>query len=121
MTSCKAICATLLLTALAVVPVASAANTATIKFVGVGSSAMYTISAVAAANDLAGGATAHHFSAKAGSCGTGVNCGQMKDQRSTLIPIEAGQIWIVWSTLSGSNYNVWAYLQVDSVVGNRAF
>ncbi len=99
--------------ALSAVP---AANATTVKFIGAGSSAMWQSFAVATFNNVAG-AGAHHYTIK-GNCASGP-CAQMNDLlRSTSIPLEAGQVWIVWDS---TQTNVWAYIQLDSVVGNRAF
>ena len=87
-----------------------------VKFIGAVSSAMWQLMPIAAFNNLAGSG-AHHFTVK-GNCTSGP-CGFIDDtQRSASIANEGGNLWIVWdSTLS----NVWAYVSVDSVVGNRAF
>lgn len=94
----------------------SAASATTVKFIGAGSSAMWQAFGVATFNNVAG-AGAHHYTIK-GNCASGP-CAQMNDLlRSTSIPLEAGQIWIVWDSTQS---NVWAYIQLDSVVGNRAY
>jgi len=87
-----------------------------VNFIGAGSSAMWQIFALAAFNNLAGPG-AHHFTVK-GNCTSGP-CGFVDDTaRSASIGNEGGNLWIVWD--SGLS-NVWAYISVDSVVGNRAF
>jgi len=104
------------LVALAVAPVA---NAATAVWIGAGSSAQWQEYAVAAVNDPTIGAT-HHYTIK-GKC-SGVNCAQAFDSRSgaggTVNDAQGGNIWIAWNS---AETKVWAYLSVDSVVGNRLF
>jgi hypothetical protein len=122
----------LALAAVAAVPVANAATTDLVRFIGEGSSAMYTMGAIAAQNDLSGlkgGGNGHHATYSATATGCIGKCGQIKDQRVPLPPLENGQIWIVWGdTYSGPNGDcasgqtcreVWAYIQLDSTVGCR--
>jgi ABC-type phosphate transport system substrate-binding protein len=100
--------------AIAVVPAAQAA--VTVHFIGAGSTAMFQQSGVAVANVLAG-AGSHHYSIS-GNCTSGP-CAYFREQRGGgTIPNESGNIWVVWNS---AQTEVWAYLAVDSVVGNRAF
>ena len=89
---------------------------AQVQVVGAGSSAQWQATAYAAWHDLAGAVAGHHYTIK-GHCTSG-NCGQLKDQRSTSIPLEGGNLWVVWNSTAT---NFWAFLSVDSVVGNRCF
>jgi ABC-type phosphate transport system substrate-binding protein len=95
--------------------VATPAVKAQVQVLGAGSSAMWQAAGYAAWKDLAG-AGARHYTVK-GKCTSG-NCAQLKDQRSTSIPVEAGNLWVVWNS---TQTKFWAYLTVDSVVGNRCF
>jgi len=108
-------------TMLAVIP---AANAQGLKFLGVGSSAMFNTFAVAAFNSLcipAGGASnCHHYSVSGKTAG-GNNFAQIVDSRGGgAINPEGGNLWVVWNN-GTSPATVWAYLSVDSIVGNRAF
>jgi len=113
---------TFLLLACFLVPASSAATT--VEFIGAGSSAIWQEFAVAAVNDpLLNGPGAHHWTTK-GKCGPapGVNCAQAFDSRSgpggTVSDHQGGNLWVVWNA---DETRVWAYLAVDSVVGNRLF
>ncbi|MGA2577563.1 MAG: hypothetical protein ABSH24_16200 [Bryobacteraceae bacterium] len=91
-------------------------NATTVKVVGAGSSAMWQSAALGAFNQLAG-AGAGHFTVK-GSCPTNGNCAQIHDSRSASILPEGGSLWVVWNA---AQTDAWAYLSVDSVVGNRSY
>ena len=126
MTRSKLLFAALLLVAsLAVVPAATAGPT--VHFAAVGSSAMYQASGVAVFNDLATPiGNAHHYTVKTSTaCSGGTPCAYIHELRGTpgQIPDEAGTLWVVWAGNDGSGNatDVWAYLQVDTIVGNRAF
>jgi hypothetical protein len=97
---------------LATIPAAKAQ----VQVLGAGSSAMWQAAGYAAWHDLAGAVAGTHYTVK-GSCTSG-NCAQLKDQRSSSIPLEGGSLWVVWNS---SQTKFWAYLSVDSVVGNRCF
>jgi ABC-type phosphate transport system substrate-binding protein len=79
---------------------------------------MWQTAAIGAWAQLAG-TSPQHFTVK-GSCTSG-NCAQIHDSRSASILPEGGNLWVVWSTDNPSLINVWAYLSVDSVVGNRSY
>jgi len=96
-----------------VAPAANAQTTALV--IGAGSSALWQTAAIGAFRNLAG-AGAHHYTIK-GSCGP-ANCAQIFDSRSSAIAVQGGNLWVVWSA---DQSKVWAYISVDSVVGNRAF
>jgi len=108
-------------TMLAVIPTASAQG---VQFLGVGSSAMFNTFAVAAFNSLCipsgGAANCHHYSVSGKTAG-GNNFAQIVDSRgSGAIAPEGGNLWVVWNN-GTSPATVWAYLAVDTIVGNRAF
>ena len=125
----------------AAVPVANAATT--VHYIGAGSSAMFQGFGIAAYNDLALGAdgggvcvggviqagsgstatpgdscTTSHWSTKTAS-----GLAAAKDSRSTSIPLEYGNLWVVWvtDTTTGSDTDAWTYLSVDSTVGVRTY
>jgi hypothetical protein len=113
-----------LLCAAAMCAVTSTANAQGLKFLGVGSSAMFQTFGVAAFNDLCisqgGAANCHHYTVNGKTSG-GNNFAQVVDSRgSGAISPEGGNLWVVWDN-STSPATVWAYLSVDSIVGNRAF
>ena len=98
---------------------APAAYSQTLQVLTAGSSAQFGPFAVAA-YQLAkqGGATAHHYTVKSGTCTTGsTTCyAALVDSRSSNIPKEPANMWVVWST-----NGIWAYASVDSTVGVRSF
>lgn len=96
------------------VPAAQAA--VTVEVVGAGSSAMWQTAGYGAWKDLAGSG-AHHWTAKGKTTG-GANFAQIHDSRNSAIPNEGGNLWVVWDA---GVTKVWAYLTLDSVVGNRSF
>ena len=113
-----------LLCAAAMFAVTSTANAQGLKFLGVGSSAMFQTFGVAAFNSLCipagGAANCHHYSVN-GKTGGGNNFAQVVDNRGGgAIAPEAGNLWVVWNN-GTSPATVWAYLSVDTIVGNRAF
>ena len=104
----------------AVVPSASAQ---TLQVLTAGSSAQFGPFAVGAyALARNGGATAYHYTVKSGACPTSTTSGCyafLDDSRtvsSNTVPLEPGNLWVVWST-----NGIWAYLSVDSIVGVRNF
>ena len=94
------------------VPAADAATV--VQVIGAGSSAIFNTATLGAYN-LAG-AGALHYTTK-GTCTSG-NCAQLFDSRSASILPEGGNLSVVWSA---DLTKVWAYISVDSVVGNRSF
>ncbi len=86
---------------------------------GAGSSAMWQTASTGAWNQLAGGpaAGAQYFTIK-GTCTGTNNCAQISDSRGASIVPQSGNIWIVWNA---AQTEVWAYISVDSVVGNRVY
>ena len=100
--------------------IATPAANATVKVLGAGSSAMWQ-SAALGAYSLAGGSGsgAGHFTIKGtAGCTTNANCAQIHDSRSASILPEGGNLWVVWNS---AQTEIWAYISVDSVVGNRAY
>src|SRR5713226_3557061 len=92
--------------------------TPVVQVLGAGSSAQLKTTAIGAFLNLAGGkGSAHHWT-KNGKTTGGNNFAQLHDTRSASIPNEGGTVWIVWDN---AHTKVWAYLSVDSVVGNRAY
>jgi hypothetical protein len=116
----KAILAVLVLTA--IVGMTSTASAQGVKVSIVGSSAMFTGSEVAAFSDVCSaraGSDCHHWSIN-GKAPSGNNFAQGVDSRSVSIKPEGGSLWVVWDNAT-SPASIWAYLSVDSVVGNRLF
>jgi hypothetical protein len=124
MSRMKSVVAVLVLTAVAgLVPYAHA--TAAVKVVAAGSSGMWQTMALGAWNN--------------GSCPTGGTAPcehytdsvkfNLIDTRPTLNGLggtavtDTGDIWIVWdhANKTTGTHNVWAYIKVDSVVGDRCF
>ena len=104
------------LLAAAAIVATPAVNAATVvKVLGSGSSAMWQTAGLGAYS-LAG-AGAAHYTVK-GSCPTNGNCAQIHDSRSASILNETGNLWIVWNS---AQTEVWVYISVDSVVGNRSY
>ncbi|MGA2591573.1 MAG: hypothetical protein ABSH32_16765, partial [Bryobacteraceae bacterium] len=113
MTKANSVVAALLLAATAILPAAKAAVTVEIN--AVGASASWQTAAIGVYNQLAG-AGAGHYTVK-GTCTSG-NCAQVHDVRSTSIPPDGGNLWVVWNA---AETEVWAYTSVDAIVGIRAF
>jgi len=113
MTKANSVVAALLLAATAILPAAKAAVTVEIN--AVGASASWQTAAIGVYNQLAG-AGAGHYTVK-GTCTSG-NCAQVHDVRSTSIPPDGGNLWVVWNA---AQTEVWAYTSVDAIVGIRAF
>jgi hypothetical protein len=110
--------------AYAIVAVAPAADAQTFHFVGAGSSAQYTMSAIAAdqaalnmnASVYGGAETIAHW-----DFNNGAQAADNRDSLNRILP-ELGNIWIVWLTNSGGTItDVWTDLSVDSTVGVRTF
>jgi hypothetical protein len=117
----KAILAVVALAVL--VGLTSVASAQGVKFLGVGSSAMFTGSAVGTFNDVCKarpGNDCHHYSIKGKNAADGNNFAQAVDGRNAGIPVEGGNLWVIWDN-NTSPITVWGYLTVDSIVGNRCF
>lgn len=107
----------------AIMAMSSMANAQGVKFLGVGSSALYAQSAVAVFNSICSqrtGSDCHHYTAKGKNSADGQNWAQAKDSRNANIPVEGGNLWIVWDN-NTSPVTVWGQLTVDSIVGDRLF
>jgi len=118
MTHVKSVFAALLLAAMvSVMPQARAATT--VKVMIGGSSAMWQSMALAAykAGACVSGGTAPCFHY------TGSNF-NLTDGRPTVkggaAAVDLGNVWIVWDS-NATATNVWAYIKVDSVVGDRCY
>jgi len=107
----------------AIVAVAPAASAQTFHFVGAGSSAQYTMSALAADqaalnmnSAVYGGAeTVAHW-----DFNNGAQAADNRDSLNRILP-ELGNIWIVWLSNGGTITDIWTDLSVDSTVGVRTF
>jgi hypothetical protein len=131
MTRFKALFAAAVVAAVvAVVPAASAQSacgaeaSAPFHYVGAGSSAQYTMAALAAdqaalnynAACYGGGETVAHW-----DFNNGAQVADNRDSLNRILP-EVGNLWIVWLTnASGSVTDVWTDLSVDSTVGVRTY
>jgi hypothetical protein len=113
----KSVFAALLVTAIvSVAPLAHAATT--VRLVLAGSSALWQSMALAAYNDgscvTGGKAPCFHYTAK--------NFNLTDTRPATLggtNPVDEGNVWIVWD--SSSSIQVWAFIKVDSGVGDRCY
>lgn len=111
----KTLIAAISVTAAAIVPAANAATV--VQVLGSGSSAIWQTAGIGAYK-LAG-ASAGHYTVKGDTgCTQTPACAQLLDSRSASILPEGGNLWVVWNS---AQTEVWAYLSVDSVVGNRMF
>ena len=117
MTRMKSVLAALLVTA--IVSVVPSAHAQTVKVVLAGSSAMWQSMALAAYNAgkcVSGGtAPCFHY--------TGSNF-NLSDGRPTVLggstAVDLGNVWVVWDSNTTST-NVWAFIKVDSGVGDRCY
>src|SRR5271170_2541829 len=113
MSRIKSIFAVLMMTA--IVGVVPHAQAQTIKVIAAGSSALWQTLALGAYNNgtsiVSGGGTTFHYTSSANF--------NLVDTRTTLSTVDNGATWIVWD--SASPANVWAFVKVDSVVGNRCY
>jgi hypothetical protein len=115
----KSVFAVLLLTAIIGVVPKAHAQTTTVKVMLAGSSAMWQSMALAAYNSgkcVSGGtAPCFHY--------TGSNF-NLADGRPTVkggsTAVDLGNVWLVWDS-NATSINIWAYIKVDSAVGDRCF
>jgi ABC-type phosphate transport system substrate-binding protein len=108
---------------LAVIVGLTSAASAQVKYSGVGSSAMFNSFEVAAFSDICSartGSDCRHYSIGGKNAADNQNFAQAVDGRNVSIPVEGGNVWIVWDN-NTAPVQIWAYLSVDSVVGNRCF
>jgi len=116
MTRMKSVFAVLLLTA--IVSVVPQAHAQTVKVVLAGSSAMWQAMGLAAYNSgkCVSGGTAPCFHYTAANF-------NLADGRPTVFggstAVDVGNVWVVWD--SAASTNVWAYIRVDSGVGDRCY
>ncbi len=117
MTRMKSVFAALLFTAM--LNLAPQVHAQTVKVVFAGSSAMWQSMALAAykSGGCVSGGTAPCFHY------TGKNF-NLTDGRPTVLggasAVDLGNVWIVWDSNTTST-NVWAYIKVDSAVGDRCY
>lgn len=118
MTRMKTAFAVLLLAAIVNVVPQAKAQTPNVKLILAGSSAQWQTLALGAYNDghCVSGGTAPCFHYTASSF-------NLTDSRPTLksgtAAVDTGNLWIVWD--SAANPNVWAFIKVDSGVGDRCY
>jgi hypothetical protein len=105
----------MIVAAAAILPAANAATV--VQVLGSGSSAIWQTAGIGAYK-LAGTGAGHYTVKGDTGCTQTPACAQMKDSRSGSILPEGGNLWVVWNS---AQTEVWAYLSVDSVVGNRMF
>jgi len=113
MSSRKAILAALTLAA--IVGVVPQVHAQTVKVVIAGSSALWQTLALGAYNkgvSISGGTATSHWT----SASNAIN---LTDTRPSPVNSDAGTMWVVWD--SASPANVWAFVKVDSVVGDRCY
>jgi hypothetical protein len=115
----KSVLAVLLLTAIIGVVPKAHAQTTTVKVVLAGSSAMWQEMALAAYNTgkCVSGGTAPCFHYTASNF-------NLADGRPTVkggsTAVDLGNVWLVWDS-NATSINVWAYIKVDSAVGDRCY
>jgi len=114
MSRLKSIFAVFVLTA--IVGIVPQVQAQTVKVVIAGSSALWQTLALGAYNNgtsivSGGGATFHWTSAS--------NAINLIDTRPSPVNSDAGTMWVVWD--SAAPANVWAFVKVDSVVGDRCY
>ena len=99
----------------AVVGIVPQSQAQTVKVMIAGSSALWQTLALGAYNHgtsiVSGGGATFHYTSSANF--------NLTDSRSTVATVDTGAIWIVWD--SAATPNVWAFIKVDSVVGNRCY
>ncbi len=116
----KAIFAAVVLTAIFGLVSVANATTYHVQVAAVGSSAMYNTISAASFTDLCSsvsGSDCRHWSAK-GTAPDSQNWAQGVDSRNSSIPPESATFFVAWDNVSG---NVWTYLNVDTIVGERLF
>ena len=114
----------LLVLAVALCAITSTSNAQTVAFLGGGSSALFLELGQAAATYEAslGGATCIWTSKSLTS-----NDIAASDRRTSTATLETGNIWVVWNAGTGTcaapagSYNVYSYMSLDSVIGDRCY
>ena len=108
MSRMKSIFLVLLLTAIVgIVPLAQAATTVEVNIAG--SSALWQTLSLGAFSEA--GAGAGHWTSAS-------NVISLTDSRVTPVNVDPGTIWVVWNAAATE---VWTFIKVDSVVGNRCY
>lgn len=118
MTRMKSVLAALF--AAAVLTLSPQVHAQTVKVVLAGSSAMWQSMALAAYKSggcVSGGvAPCFHFTAHSFN---------LVDSRPTVLgganAVDTGDVWVVWDSNTAGSENVWAYIKVDSAVGDRCY
>ncbi len=116
MSRIKVIFAVLMLAAM--VGIVPQVQAQTLEVVIAGSSAMWQTMALGAYNDNTAAAAPAGITPPLGHYTSGSNF-NLVDNRSTVPTVDNGATWIVWD--SSVPPKVWAYIKVDSVVGNRCY
>ena len=94
-----------------VVGLAGVAN-AQVKFNGVGSSALFNGTAVGVFSDICSartGSDCRHYSVGGKNAANNNNFAQAADSRNVGIPVEAGNLWLIWDN-NTSPLQVWAII-----------
>jgi hypothetical protein len=111
----------LVILAAALFAFASASNAQSLQFLGGGSSALFLELGQAAAT--LEGANACIWTANTGDQNIAA-----KDTRPTTADIQTGKVWVIWDKGTGTDcyhpagsFNVYSYLSVDSVIGDRCY
>jgi hypothetical protein len=112
--------------AVALFAFAGASNAQTLQFLGGGSSALFLELGQAAATYI----TTNNAPACIWSANLTDGNIAAKDIRTSPADVQIGKVWVVWDTGSpasgncgspNSNFNVYSYLSVDSVIGDRCY
>lgn len=112
--------------AIAILAFAGASNAQTLQFLGGGSSALFL--------ELGQAAATYVSSYTSTTCIWTANLTDgniaAKDIRPSTADVQEGKVWVVWDTGSpasgncgapSSNFNVYTYMSVDSVIGDRCY
>jgi hypothetical protein len=94
-------------------------TSATLQFVGVGSSAQFNTLAYAASDVIAAEASTFHLFSAKGAETSGDQTAAIQDVRVSGVPQDSATLWVMWD--ANSACNVFAYYSVDSTIGVRAY
>jgi hypothetical protein len=110
--------------AVALLALASASNAQNLQFLGGGSSALFLELGQAAVIAEGGAGVACVWSSNA----LATNDVAATDSRPTTADVQNGKVWVVWDKGTGADcqhpagsFNVYTYLSVDSVIGDRCY
>jgi len=110
--------------AVALFAYASASNAQNLQFLGGGSSALFLELGQAAVVAEGGAGVACVWSSNA----LADNNISASDSRPTTADVQNGKVWVVWDKGTGAdcqhptgNFNVYTYMSVDSVIGDRCY